>query len=263
MTTVDSRPADPEFPFDPENDEVPPGVSIGVEQEYKWRLPDDGLRGNCRLGLDDLATALPPPVNSRIEMRFQHTQSTIYFDDQWQLAAHQFALRAIVNPGTIKRVSWLGIKQTLWWENGCRDSLELGGRVDAKNIGDEVRNGRSMVATYVSRVLGKPVAPDPFAVVVQHRHKIFYRNCDGMLLQLTFDVSDFQILPNRRSRRTYWLEIENNNRDPRARAALTRWSEPMSERLEAKPARQAKSEVAAELAGWMAPDYMAGWVSAR
>jgi hypothetical protein len=251
MTTVDPVPADLEFPFDPENDEVPRGMSIGVEQEYKWRLPEDGLQGNREPKLGDLAVALPLPHNSQIENRFQHTQSTVYFDDEWQLSAHGVALRATVNPGTIRRVSWLGVKQTLWWENGCRDSLEISGRLDAKNIGDEIRNEKSMMLGYINRMLGKQIAPDPFAVVVQRRHRIFYRNNDGILLQLTFDVSDFQILPDRRPHRTYWLEIENNNPDPRARAALTQWAGPVSERLGAEPASQAKSELAAELAGWV------------
>lgn len=258
MTAADSVPADPDFPFDPENDEVPPETLIGVEQEYKWRLPEDGLGGNRQPTLHYLADALPPPDNSQIEMRFQHTQSTVYFDDQWELSARGIALRAIVNPGTIRRVSWLGVKQTLWWENGCRDSLELGERLDAKNLGDEVRSGKSIALTYLKRVLGKQISPDPFAVIIQHRHKIFYRNNEGVLLQLTFDVSDFRILPDHGAQRTYWLEIENNDNDPRARVALTQWAGPVSERLGAEPASLAKSELAAELAGWVSAGEMAG-----
>jgi hypothetical protein len=95
--------------------------------------------------------------------------------------------------------------------------------------------------------------------LIQHRHKIFYRNNEGVLLQLTFDVSDFQILPDHGTQRTYWLEIENNDNDPRARMALTQWAGPVTERLGAEPASLAKSELAAELAGWVPAGEMAGW----
>jgi hypothetical protein len=148
-------------------------------------------------------------------------------------------------------VSWLGIKQTLWWEAGCRDSLELAGRLNAKDIGREIRNGQSMTMGYARRLLGKPVEPDAYASVIQLRHKIWYRNNDQMILQITFDIADFRILPDGELERTYWLEIENNNPDLRARQVLDRWAIAVSERLGAEPARQAKSELAAEMAGWV------------
>ncbi|MFF5052233.1 hypothetical protein ACFY1S_03480 [Micromonospora sp. NPDC000663] len=236
--------------FDPGTDDVPPGIVIGVEQEYKWRLGDDGLFGNLQPTLDDLAAAVPPPDDAVEESRFQHTQSTLYFDDRWQLTDRQIALRATINPGTIKRVSWLGVKQTLRWENGCRDSLELGGRLAAKDIGREVRNPQSPALAYAHRLLGVALEPDVFASVVQHRRKVFYRTSVNSLLQVTFDRAEFKALPDGQPQITYWLEIENNGREMHARAALERWATSVSERVGAPPATRAKAEVAAELAGW-------------
>lgn len=236
--------------FDPEVDDVPPGIVMGVEQEYKWRLGDDGLFGNPQPTLDDLAAAVPPPDDAAPESRFQHTQSTLYFDDRWQLTDRQIALRATINPGTIKRVSWLGIKQTLRWEDGCRDSLELGGRLAAKDIGREVRNPQAPALAYAHRLLGFAIEPTVFASVIQHRRKVFYRNSAGTLLQVTFDRAEFKALPDGQPVVSYWLEIENNARELQARLALDRWARAVSERVGAAPATTAKAELAAELSGW-------------
>lgn len=235
--------------FDPEVDDVPPGIVIGVEQEYKWRLGDDGLFGNRQPTLDDLAAAVPAPEDAVPESRFQHTQSTLYFDDRWQLTDRQIALRATINPGTIKRVAWLGVKQTLRWENGCRDSLEIGGRLAAKDIGRGVRDPQSPAVAYAQRLLGVALEPDVFASVIQHRHKVFYRNGAGTLLQVTFDRAEFKALPDGQPQVTYWLEIENNARDLHARQALERWATAVSERVGAPPGTRSKAEVAAEMSG--------------
>jgi len=236
--------------FDPETDEVPPSTVIGVEQEYKWRLGAQGLFDGRKPELDELAAAVPAPERSVPEMRFRHVQSTIYFDDRWQLTERQVALRATVNPGTIKRVAWLGVKQTIRWEAGCRDSLELGSRLAARDIGREVRDEQSLAPAYARRLVGAPITPRAYASVVQHRHKIFYRDSDNVLLQVTYDVSEFKALPDGATRLTYWLEIENNVREPRARQALDRWAAVVSQRLGVAPGNQAKSEIAAEMAGW-------------
>jgi hypothetical protein len=235
---------------DPQVGQVLPATVIGVEQEYKWRLPARGLAGNPRPTLDELEQAIPAPAESERVLRFRHTQSTIYFDDRWQLAANGITLRAIVNPGEIKDIAWLGIKQTIRWEHGCRDSLEIGERMSARSVGHEVRDGTTLPMTYLRRQLGPAVQPTAYAAVAQQRHKLFYVDRDGVQLFVTFDISEFRVLPQSETTLTYWLEIENNDRELGARHALDRWAHALSERLETAPSKEAKAELAATLAGW-------------
>jgi hypothetical protein len=230
-----------------------PVLVLGVEQEYKWRIDARDLFGTDRPDLDDLARVLPAPDTSQEELRFQHTQSSIYFDDNWHLTRDRVTLRATVNPGRAKDVSWLGIKQTIRWEDGCRDSLEVNERVAPGSISQEIRDRRALPLTYACRLAGRPIVPSAYACVVQHRHKLFYRDQNQMLLQLTFDISEFRVLPDGERALTTWLEVENNTADLRARDALTAWANEITDRLGHQPTGMAKSEIAARMAGWTGP----------
>jgi hypothetical protein len=241
-----------------------PSTVLGVEQEYKWRLEAD-LFGATAPTLADLERAVPHPAEAPRDGAFRHTQSTLYFDDGWWLTEHRIALRATVNPGAAKDIAWLGVKQTIAWQDGCRDSLEVNERIEPKGIAAELRNRRSLPVTYVLRLFGQApfgvtprshtpdspsLAPTAFAVVIQNRHKLFFRTRDDMQLQLTFDIAEFRALPDGESVTMHWLEVENNTADLRARHALNLWAHDITQWLGRQPAEYSKSELAAEMAGW-------------
>lgn len=234
----------------PDDATLLPGLQIGVEQEYKWRLTPSDLIDADEITLAALQSAVPAPDGGVLSQSFRHTQSTIYFDDQWALADARMALRATINPGLARDVSWLGAKQTVAWRDGCRDALEVSERISPKAISGELVDQRTVPLQYIARICGRAPQLSAYAYIVQHRHKLMFSVGDGWLLQVSFDVAATRLMGGGATETGRWLEIENNSSDLRARHALNRWASELSDHLGHAPVDQSKSEYAAMMAGW-------------
>src|SRR5690606_38472250 len=157
--------------------------------------------------------------------------------DDWRLVEDHVTLRATVNPGSASEVAWIGVKQTIAWEDGCRDSLEVSERIAPLGISRELETQASLPLRYVSRLIRRPIRPVQYACAIQTRYKLFFRTRNDAQLQLTFDAAEFRPLAGEGggSVPASWLEIENNNRDLRARRELEAWAADISTALGRRP----------------------------
>jgi hypothetical protein len=227
-----------------------PDVQVAVEQEYKWSVGVRELLGTDRADPRALRRVLPLPDGATVVSTFQHIQSSIYFDDQWVLADNGLALKALVNPGAFRNVSWLQAKQTIRWVDGCRDSLEVSARVRPHDIHAAVRDRTLLPVAHLERLCGRELRLDAYAATTQERNKVHFRSPDGVLFQATFDVSRTWSLPEGTPVTQTWLEIEGTSSDLRPRAELDAWARTLTAFLGVEPETVSKPAAAARTAGW-------------
>ena len=227
-----------------------PRVQIAVEQEYKWSVDPLAFLGTPDVTPQALERVLPLPEGATVVTRFRHIQSSIYFDDNWRLADNRLALKALVNPGPFRNLSWLFAKQTISWVDGCRDSLEVSARVAPQEIHQVVRERRTLPLEYLERLCGRELHLDAYATTTQERNKVHLRLPDGVLFQATFDVTRTRVLPDGEPVDQTWLEIESTSSDLRPRGALDAWASTLTDRIGVEPDEVSKPESAARLAGW-------------
>lgn len=231
-----------------------PDVQVAVEQEYKWAVGTRDFLGTDRADPQALRRVLPLPDGATVVSVFQHIQSSIYFDDEWRLADNDLALKALVNPGAFRNISWLQAKQTIRWVNGCRDSLEVSARVRPHDIHTAVRDRTLLPIGHLERLCGRELRLDAYAATTQERNKVHFRAEDGVLFQATFDVSRTWALPAGEPVVQTWLEIEGTSSDLRPRAALDAWAHTLTAFLGVEPETVSKPAAAARLAGWSSRD---------
>jgi hypothetical protein len=227
-----------------------PDVQVAVEQEYKWRVDARQFLGTDDPDPQALRRVLPLPPGASVVSAFRHIQSSIYFDDEWRLNEKGLALKALVNPGAFRNVSWLQAKQTISWVAGCRDSLEVSARVRPQDIHTAVRDGGLLPVRYLTRLCGGELRLDAYAATTQERNKVHLRTEEGVLFQATFDVSRTRSLPGGEPLVETWLEIEGTSSDLRPRGQLDAWARTLTDRLGVEPDDISKPAAAARLAGW-------------
>ncbi len=226
-----------------------PRTRVGTEQEYKWLVDPVVVTGAATPGLAETCL-LPVPAGMTTETPFSHTQSSVYFDCDWQLTSHQVTLKALVNYGLYSNVSWICAKQTVAWIDGCRDSLEVSERIDAKDLGDIIRQRSTIALQYLDRLLPGATALAPFATCTQVRHKVPVRTSDGALMQLSLDLCTTKAFDPATTSADTWIEIETSHSDLQSRRALNEWAEMLNDRLGIEPHSVSKPEHAASQAGW-------------
>jgi hypothetical protein len=231
-----------------------PDVQVAVEQEYKWAVGSREFLGTDRADPQALRRVLPLPGGAMVVSVFQHIQSSIYFDDGWCLAENDLALKALVNPGVFRNISWLQAKQTIRWVDGCRDSLEVSARVRPHEIHAAVRDHALLPVAHLERLCGRELCFDAYAATTQQRNKVHFRSADGVLFQATFDVSRTWALPHGEPVIQTWLEIEGTSSDLRPRIALDAWARILTAHLGVEPEHVSKAAMAARLAGWSGRD---------
>jgi hypothetical protein len=231
-----------------------PRVQVAVEQEYKWQVDPCDFLGTDRPDPQALRRVLPLPDGAMVASVFRHIQSSIYFDDAWRLAERELALKALVNPGAFRNVSWLQAKQTISWVDGCRDSLEVSARVRPEDIHSAVRDRTLLPIGYLERLCGGELRLDAFAATTQERNKVHLRTAEGVHLQATFDVTRTRVLPDGEPVVQTWLEIEGTSSDLRPRGQLDAWARTLTDHLGLEPDSMSKPARAARTAGWPGRD---------
>ena len=234
-----------------------PRILVGVEQEYKWRVDPLEYLGTDQPSPQALERVLPLPPGASVASRFRHAMSSIYFDDDWHLAAHGLALKAQVNPRQFRNVCWLAAKQTISWVDGCRDSLEISERIAPEDIHGELTRHATLPLRHLDGQCRRPVNYEAYATTTQVRHKVHLHVASGSLFQATFDVATTRLLPGGSTTTETWLEIESTSSELRPRGQLDAWARQLTEAIGREPERESKPQHAAALAGW-APVQRAG-----
>jgi hypothetical protein len=227
-----------------------PTVLVGVEQEYKWRVDPREYLGTPEPSPQALERVLPLPPGATVVSRFRHAMSSIYFDDDWYLAAHGLALKAQINPAQFRNVCWLAAKQTISWLDGCRDSLEISERISPDAIHAELTSRRTLPLRHLDSQCRRPVTYEAYATTTQVRHKVHLHIASGALFQATFDVATTRLLPDGGTTTETWLEIESTSSELRPRGELDAWARQLTEAIGREPDQESKPQHAAELAGW-------------
>jgi hypothetical protein len=227
-----------------------PRLLVGVEQEYKWRVTPRELLGTDEPSPQALERVLPLPPGAAVVSRFRHAMSSIYFDDDWYLAAHGLALKAQINPGPFANVCWLAAKQTISWVDGCRDSLEISERITPGAISAELTGRATLPLRHLDGQCRRPITYRAYATTTQIRHKVHLHTQAGVLFQATFDVATTRLLPDGGSTTDTWLEIESTSSELRPRGQLDAWARQLSEAIGRAPDQESKPQHAAALAGW-------------
>ena len=228
-----------------------PRVLVGVEQEYKWRVDPREFLGTAQPSPQALERVLPLPGGASVASRFRHAMSSIYFDDDWYLAAHGLALKAQINPGQFRNICWLAAKQTISWAGGCRDSLEISERIPPEDIHTELTRRATLPLRHLDGQCRRPVSYEAYATTTQVRHKVHLHIASGTLFQATFDVATTRLLGGSGATTTEtWLEIESTSSELRPRAELDAWARQLTQAIGREPDQESKPQYAAALAGW-------------
>ncbi|WP_433493634.1 hypothetical protein ACQP26_19685 [Micromonospora sp. CA-248089] len=220
-----------------------PTTRVGTEMEYKWLLDLDSFpQIDGEDVLSRLQDLVPPPAGMKLGSPFVHTQSSVYFDDDWLLTERDLTLKIIVNHGSFSNVSWICAKQTISWIDGCRDALEISERITPGEATQIIRSHAALPIDYIDRQCGKRVNLQPYATATQVRHKLPFHGPDGSILQLTFDRTTNRSLASEETCQDTWIEIETPHSDLRSRGGLIGWAAAMTELLQKSPHQMSKSE---------------------
>ncbi|NRQ37371.1 hypothetical protein HII36_36875 [Nonomuraea sp. NN258] len=227
-----------------------PDRRVGTEQEYKWLIDPVEVFGTDTPGLPE-ALSLPIPEDVTAETPFTHTQSSIYFDDRWQLAANDLAVKLLINYGAYRNLSWICVKQTVAWVGGCRDCLEISERVDVRDVNRVMAERTTIPLAYAARLVPGASNLTPYATAVQLRHKVPLRTRYGTVFQLSLDLVTTRSLADGARATSTWIEIETSGSDLPSRKALDDWAELLGDRLPGPPYEMSKPVRAARQAGWL------------
>jgi hypothetical protein len=162
---------------------------VGVEHESKWALDHDLAAADPLRWLDS------PPVRENLtgltEPRTA-TQSLLYLDDAGRsLTAAGHSLRISANQGEQAGIGWLGVKQTVAWEDR-RDALEISERVDPKQLATVLAEGKALPLRHLQS-MGLVRGPlETVGITSQRRFKRFGKLDGGHDCVFSVDLVEFR-----------------------------------------------------------------------
>lgn len=223
---------------------LPLNRHIGVEHEYKWLL-----RGEHKLD------AVPPPPGYHSAEQWESVQRNLYFDDSaGGLTEADVSMTLVL----FSDAAWLTCKDTLQFEGGRRDALEVEQRLDRGQLATALQDTHLLPLQYLRR-RGHREPLLTYATAHQRRWKVRFVSDDDRVLALSLDTVLFRParLTNSSDQRsaeqpahaTQWLEVETDRLDE-AVVDLDRWAGDITAALDSPPFLLSKPRYAAKSQGW-------------